>query len=84
MKGRAKYQDPQTPAEWQEAVDWAEFYTQVDSARKYGLITGGPEVDVRRCEQLLKRGAARGVQPSDDAIRVCLHALGIRGRTDGG
>lgn len=34
-------QDPQTPEEWQEAVNAAEFYTLVESARLYGLITNG-------------------------------------------
>jgi hypothetical protein len=55
--------DPQTPAEWREAVDAAEFHLLLDSARKYGLVTGGPVIDVARCEEILRRGAAQGYRP---------------------
>lgn len=57
---------PQTDAEWQEAVNLAEIWLQVDSARKYGLVTGGPDVDVERCEELLKAGAAKGFRPQTE------------------
>ena len=56
--------DPKTDAEWQEAVDLAEFYLRLDSARQYGLITGGPEVNVARCEALLATGKERGFRPN--------------------
>src|SRR5919109_1085224 len=36
--------EPQNPKEWQEAIDAAEFYLALDSARQYGLLTGGPTV----------------------------------------
>jgi hypothetical protein len=55
--------DPVTPEEWQEAVNAAEFALLVDSARQYGLITGGPTFDVARCEDLLARGEAQGIVP---------------------
>jgi hypothetical protein len=58
---------PSTAAEWQEAVDLAEFLLTLDSARQYGLVTGGPTVNVDRCAQLLEEGAARGITPSSDA-----------------
>lgn len=57
-------QDPQTAAEWQEAVDAANFFLIVDSCRQYGLITGGPDVDQERCSDILTRGAALGYQPA--------------------
>lgn len=56
-------QDPASDAEWQEAVDAAEFLLQLDSARQYGLLTGGPEIDFDRCVDLVRRGAARGIFP---------------------
>lgn len=55
--------DPETDAEWQDAVDGAAFWLLVDDARLYGLITGGPVVDRARCFALLERGRARGLQP---------------------
>lgn len=35
-----KPKDPRTPREWQEAVDLAEFWILLDSARQYGLAAG--------------------------------------------
>lgn len=60
--------DPQTPAEWQEAIDVAKFFLALDDARLYGLVRGGPEVDADRCVELLERGAAMGITPSPDAV----------------
>jgi hypothetical protein len=30
----------------------------------YGLIKGGPKVNLARCDSILEQGAARGVRPS--------------------
>lgn len=59
--------------EWQEAVDGAYALLALDAARRYGLITGGPGVNVGRCRQILaadaglcgetRRGALRRLQP---------------------
>lgn len=67
-KWQRKAKAPKTPAEWQDAVDAAEFYLALDSAQKYGLITGGPEVDVDRCDDILRAGRERGIVPHRDAI----------------
>jgi hypothetical protein len=50
---KAKGRDPRTRAEWQEAADVAEFMRYLHSARLYGLVCGGPHVDVDRCEHIL-------------------------------
>lgn len=55
--------DPETPEQWQVAVDWAELLLMVDSARQFGLIKGGPRVNISRCESILKLGANRGITP---------------------
>jgi hypothetical protein len=60
--------NPRTPAEWQDAVDAAHGAIALDSARKYGLVTGGPTVDVQRAAELLAKGRARGIRPRPDAI----------------
>ena len=60
----AKRKLPRTRAQWQEAVDLAGFWLSVQATRDYGLTTGGPEIDVARCEELLRLGRERGVVPS--------------------
>lgn len=60
--------NPQTPAEWQNAVDAASAFLAVEDARKYGLITGGPQVDEARCEELLQQGRQRGIHPRPGCV----------------
>ena len=66
--------DPTTPTEWQEAVDLAEFYVCLDSAAKYGLVTGGPQINLERCEQILRDGRALGYRPSVNCVERILKA----------
>ena len=56
--------DPRTPGEWQEAVDMAELLLMIDSAKQYGLIAGGPEVDAVRCAEIVLSGKALGYRPA--------------------
>lgn len=60
--------DPDTPEEWQNAVDAAHGLLTVDAARQYGLVAGGPTVIVSRCKEILERGKDLGITPSADAI----------------
>jgi hypothetical protein len=60
--------DPGTPAEWQEALDLAHVLLCIDSAQKYGLIAGGPRVNVDRCCRLLDEGKRYGVTPAKDCV----------------
>jgi glycine/serine hydroxymethyltransferase len=60
-------QDPKTRKEWQEAVNAADFLLTLDSARQYGLVTGGPHIDAARCCDIVKRGAKLGVVPQKEA-----------------
>lgn len=62
------YRDPATPGEWVDAVDTAHALLSLEAARLYGLITGGPTVNVDRCEAILQAGKARGVHPSPQAV----------------
>jgi hypothetical protein len=55
--------DPETPAEWQEAVDAAAFCLALDACRQYGLIEWDQEIDIDRCLEILERGRDRGVWP---------------------
>lgn len=72
--------DPETPAEWQEAVDAAEGLLLIDSARQYGLITGGPKIDVERCQEILRRGREHGVYPADAATAAWMLVKKITAR----
>lgn len=60
--------EPRTRDQWQEAVNLAEVCLLIDSGRKYGLLTGGPEVNVERCLEILRGGKARGIVPEQQAI----------------
>ena len=74
--GRAHPEHPLDPALWsavelQEAIDVAEFLVLLDSARQYGLVDGGPELDEQRCELIRAEARRRGVQPAplDELVR---------------
>ncbi len=66
---------PTTIGEWQEAVDSAHVLLLLDSARKYGLVTGGPEANIERCEEMIREGRRlHGVIPSPDAVERLVRA----------
>jgi hypothetical protein len=56
--------NPRTLEEWQEAVDGAAALRMIADCKMYGLIEGGPEINVGRCDEILERGQSRGVHPS--------------------
>lgn len=66
---------PKTDEEWQEAVDAADGALALHSARAYGLVTGGPAVDVARCEMILSEGAKRKFMPSTTAVEEFIAEL---------
>ena len=72
---RLKAKWPKTPREWQEAVDAAAAARAVADCKMYGLIEGGPEINVARCDQILDAGRARRIFPSrsaaDLAVEFC-------------
>ena len=64
--------DPDTPERWQEAVNLAYTLQLLASARQYGLVAGGPEVDLDRCEEILRRGREMGFEPDLGALEHLL------------
>jgi hypothetical protein len=71
------YSDPQTLAQWQEAADAAVGCLALESARLYGFVTGGPDVNVERCTQIIERAREFGVHPNDEAVdRFVVELLG--------
>lgn len=68
--------EPQTRQEWQEAADAAEGALALASAREYGLVTGGPQVDLHRCSLIIARAREEhGVTPARDCIERFVHAM---------
>lgn len=61
---------PETPEQWQEAVDLAHGFLAIESCRQYGLVTGGPRANVSRCEEILTLGKERGIAPREGAIET--------------
>ena len=62
--------DPQTPEEWQEAVETAWASLALDSLVQYGLIEavgGCLSVDADRCREVLERGRAMGITATQEA-----------------
>jgi hypothetical protein len=59
--------DPHTAEEWQMAVDAAAGLRGIADCRMYGLLGGGPTINVARCDEILALGEARGVRPSKPA-----------------
>ena len=85
MKGkRRKPADPVTPEEWQTAVDLADALLAMDSARQYGLITGGPAIDTERAAEILAAGKARGFRPLPDSAERVIGALLAAPSVEGG
>ena len=68
MVSIAPPQNPTTAGEWQNAVDAASALLHIESARLYGLVKGGPAVNVERCEEVIALAKQRGVRPGKDAV----------------
>lgn len=76
-----KPRNPKNNREWQEAADLAEVYLKIDSAHQYGLIEGAPDIDIERCEKILKLAARRHIKPDPEALTKYLQ--GMRTTTGG-
>lgn len=57
--------NPQTLEQWREAVEAAAGLRIIADLKMYGLLTGGPGININRCDEILRRGAKRGVFPAD-------------------
>lgn len=59
----------------QDGVDAAHALLELDSMRQYGLLEGGPTVNIERCYWMLERGKMYGVKPRADATLRLAAAL---------
>lgn len=71
--------DPVTPADWRQAVDLAATLLAIESSRRYGLVEGGPVINVGRCDDILAKAAEMGIVPSLDAIERTMAQLRAEG-----
>lgn len=64
-------------AEWQYAADLAEFVLLLDATRQFGLITGGPAVNVEAAERIIAGAARHDITPAltDELRDRCLAEL---------
>lgn len=58
----------------------AHVWLRVESARAYGLIEGGPKVNVEACEAAIARAAAEGFEFTDAQIESATRSLFGAGR----
>lgn len=70
FRARHAPRDPDTPEEWQAAVDGARMCLLIDSAVLYGLVETGLGINVERCEEILERGAGLGHEPRPDEVLI--------------
>lgn len=54
--------EPQTNEEWKDAANAAEFLLLLDSSRMYGLVKTDIQVNVDRCDEILK-AKEKGIVP---------------------
>lgn len=67
--------EPQTPEEWQQAVDVAAGARCIADCKMYGLIAGGPRIDIERADNLLARGREQGIEPSRPAHEIAIDLI---------
>ncbi len=70
-----KHHGPVTPEEWREVVDAAAACRAIYDCKCYGLIEGGAEINVARCDYILENGAKLGYRPSKSAIDLGIEMI---------
>lgn len=59
-----KPQDPNTPQEWQEAINRAVLFRALHASKFYGMVEGGPTIDIDRCDEIFAQAIAQGYRPN--------------------
>lgn len=60
--------EPITDEDWRDTVDLAKACLILEDAQARGLILGGPQINVARCDELLAAGKERGFEPRPDVL----------------
>jgi hypothetical protein len=66
---------PQSPDDWQNAVDAAQGILELDAMKQHGLIKGGPQCDAYRCLAFLAVAKALGYTPAADACEQLMNEM---------
>lgn len=53
----------------------AEVYILLDAAAWYGLVEGGPKINVDRCEEVIAEAAAAGITYSADEVTEAIRHI---------
>lgn len=72
---RNDVKDPEEKEDWQLAVSLARALILVDAARQHGLVSADPKCDLKRCEVIIERGKAIGVEPLLADVNTIVRAL---------
>ena len=75
MTRSTNIKDPQTDAEWQEAVDGADAWLKIDLAIKDGLVKYCGKINAERCREILEQGQKKHIQPRPQALDELLRTL---------
>ena len=67
--------EPSTDAEWQLCVDACTGLRMIEDAKLYGLLEGGPEINMERIDYFLERAAEKGIQPSKPPAELAIEML---------
>ncbi len=64
MSAQSQRRDPATDSEWELAAVGAAGLRLIADAQTYGLIAGGLEINVDRCDEILDAARERGIVPT--------------------
>jgi hypothetical protein len=78
MKRKYKFPPDDDREAWQYLVDAAHALLCIESAKQYGLVTGGPPIDQEQCEKALTRGRFLGFYPSHDCVERFIEEINGR------
>lgn len=68
-------QHPITREDWRHAATLAETMLDIDCAQRYGLMAGGPAVDVARCTDIVRQARRLGIVPRSDDVHATTKRL---------
>ena len=73
-------EEPTTPEERQLVVDAAAGFRCIAECRMYGLMKGGPEINVQNCVHFMARGAELGYHPTLPPHQLALAMISVDSR----
>lgn len=75
VQTKSKFRSPESPEEWQNAVNIAEALIGVELGRQYGVFSGGPRVDVVRCLDFVGTAVRMGIVPQEEEVQALMDSI---------